>query len=109
MLIDQTLISYLEDLSCLTLSAEEKQRISGDLKEILGYMERLGALSAEGVAERSHPFDHVNAFREDEVGASLDRDLILQNAPRGDGKMFVAPGPWLRGGEAIEGDEEEEK
>ena len=91
MRIDDELISHLEDLSCLALSDGEKQRITGDLQEILGYMQRLGEVDTNGVAERSHPFDHVNAFREDEVGPSLSRDLILQNAPVKDGGMIVAP------------------
>ena len=91
MQIDDKLMKYLEDLSCLTLSDEEKQRISGDLKEILGYMERLGEISTDGVPERSHPFDNVNAFRDDEAGESFEREQILQNAPNRDDKMFIAP------------------
>ena len=89
--IDAKLIDYLEDLSCLALSDEEKQRIAGDLKEILGYMDMLGGLDTEGVPERSHPFDNVNAFREDEAGESFGRELILENAPDRDGRMFIAP------------------
>ena len=91
MQIDDALITYLEDLSCLTLSDEEKIRLKGDLKEILDGMERLGDLNTENISERSHPFDHVNAFREDELQASFDRDLILQNAPRRNSEMFIAP------------------
>ncbi|MCL2009464.1 MAG: Asp-tRNA(Asn)/Glu-tRNA(Gln) amidotransferase subunit GatC [Synergistaceae bacterium] len=90
MLIDEKLIDYLEELSCLTLSFDEKQRISGDLKEILGYMERLGELDTGGVPERSHPFDNVNAFRDDIAGESFDRELILKNAPRRDDRMFIS-------------------
>ena len=91
MRIDEKLIDYLEDLSRLTLSIDEKQRISGDLKEILGYMERLGELDTDGVPERSHPFDNVNAFRDDKAGISFDRELILKNAPHSDNRMFIAP------------------
>jgi len=91
MRIDENLISYLEELSCLTLSDEEKRRLKDDLGDILGGMARLGELNTEGVPERSHPFDHVNAFREDAVQASFDRELILRNAPEQDGGMFLAP------------------
>ena len=91
MQIDDTLMAYLETLSCLTLSADEKQRIAGDLETILAYMERLGELDTAGVPERSLPFDKVNAWRSDEIGPSLDRNLILQNAPNTDGRMFIAP------------------
>jgi aspartyl-tRNA(Asn)/glutamyl-tRNA(Gln) amidotransferase subunit C len=91
MQIDDTLISYLEDLSCLTLSDAEKSRLTGDLKVILSGMERLSEVNTEGVPERSHPFDNVNAFREDEVGMSFDRELILKNAPDKNDEMFIAP------------------
>jgi len=91
MLIDESLISYLEDLSCLTLTGDEKARLAGDLENILSHMARLSELDTEGVPERSHPFDHVNAFRGDAVTPSLGRELILQNAPVSDGEMFIAP------------------
>ena len=89
--IDEKLIDYLEDLSCLTLSAEEKRRLTGDLRDILTGMEKLSALDTSGAAERSHPFDAVNAFREDRAEASFPRELILKNAPARNETMFLAP------------------
>jgi aspartyl-tRNA(Asn)/glutamyl-tRNA(Gln) amidotransferase subunit C len=91
MQIDEKLISYLEDLSYLTLSDDEKVRLANDLREILSGMARLGELNTENVPERSHPFDNVNAFRDDEVQASFDRELILKNAPARNNEMFIAP------------------
>lgn len=91
MQIDDKLIEYLENLSYLTLSEGEKLRLRGDLQEILGGMEHLGALDTSGVPERSHPFDDVNAFRADVVRDSYDRELILQNAPQRDDQTFIAP------------------
>ena len=90
-MITNELISYLEDLSCLTLTTEEKQRLTGDLEDILSGMARLGELDTENVPERSHPFDNVNSFREDEPQASISRDLILKNAPHRDEEMFIVP------------------
>jgi len=91
MRIDGSLISYLEDLSCLTLSDGEKSRLTSDLQKILDYMTRLSELNTDGVPERSHPFDNVNVFRDDEARPSLDRELILKNAPVRNDEMFVAP------------------
>jgi len=89
--IDDRLISYLEDLSCLSLSDSEKSRLTGDLQKILDYMARLGELDTTDLTERSHPFDNVNAFRDDEAHPSFDRDLILKNAPVKNGEMILAP------------------
>jgi aspartyl/glutamyl-tRNA(Asn/Gln) amidotransferase C subunit len=91
MQIDDKLLAYLEDLSCLTLSADEKIRLTHDLQEILDYMARLGELNTDGVVERSHPFDNVNVFRDDEVCPSFDRALILRNAPVKNDQMIIAP------------------
>jgi aspartyl-tRNA(Asn)/glutamyl-tRNA(Gln) amidotransferase subunit C len=90
-IIDEKLIAYLEELSCLTLSDEEKTRLTGDLQDILHGMARLNELNTEGVPERSHPFDDVNDFRSDEVRASFARELILENAPQKNEEMFVVP------------------
>jgi len=89
--IDDKLITYLEDLSGLSLSSDEKGRLKGDLKDILSHMALLSELDTEGVPERSHPFDNVNAFREDSVLPSLDRELILKNAPNRNDEMIIAP------------------
>jgi len=91
MVIDGKLIGYLEDLSCLTLSGDEKACLAKDLEKILNGMARLGELDTNGVPERSHPFDNVNAFRSDEAQASFDRELILKNAPCRNEEMFIAP------------------
>ena len=89
--IDDALMGYLEALSNLTLAEEEKQRLADDLRNILDYMARLGTLDTTDVPARSLPFDHVNAFREDELGVSLPRESVLANAPAQDRGMFAAP------------------
>jgi aspartyl-tRNA(Asn)/glutamyl-tRNA(Gln) amidotransferase subunit C len=89
--IDDKLISYLEDLSFLTLSDDEKKRLAGDLENILNDFTRLSELNTDGVQEYSHPFNNVNIFRDDEVRPSFDRELILKNAPARNDEMFIAP------------------
>ena len=89
--IDAELITYLEGLSCLTLTDDEKQRLTGDLNEILSGMARLAELDTVNVPECSHPFDNTNAFREDDPQSSFDRELILKNAPHRDEEMFIVP------------------
>jgi len=91
MQIDDKLLAYLEDLSCLTLSADEKTKLTHDLQEILDYMARLGEIDTNGVVERSHPFDNVNVFRGDEARPSFDRELILQNALVRNDETIIAP------------------
>jgi aspartyl-tRNA(Asn)/glutamyl-tRNA(Gln) amidotransferase subunit C len=89
--IDNRLIAYLEDLSQLALSDDEKARLKGDLQSILGNMATLSELDTSGVSERSHPFDDVNAFRPDDISPSFPRELILRNAPAKTGEFIIAP------------------
>lgn len=91
MQITDELISHLEDLSCLVLSAEEKATLKKDLTDILKGMEKLNELDTTGVPARSHPFDHTNVFREDIVEASYPRELILRNAEMHNDEAFIAP------------------
>ena len=97
MQVDDKLVSYLEDLSCLTLADGEKSRLAEDLQKILNGIAKLGELNTDGVPERSHPWDccasHDNpiAFRNDEVRPSLPRELVLKNAPEKNDEMFIAP------------------
>jgi aspartyl-tRNA(Asn)/glutamyl-tRNA(Gln) amidotransferase subunit C len=91
MTIDDKLIQYLKDLSRLNLSEDEEAKAKEDLGKILGYMDKLNELDTTGVEEMSHPFSYTNNFREDEVIASTDRELILQNAPKKKDGCFQVP------------------
>ena len=91
MVFDEKLIDYLENLSCLSLPPDEKKRLTGDLERVLNYMEKLSELDTTGIPERSHPFDDVNSFRDDEIKESFERELILKNAPQHNDECFIAP------------------
>ena len=91
MQVDDKLITYLEDLSFLTLSESERIRAAADLQNILNDISRIGELNTEGVTECTHSTNKVNVFRDDETGPPYDRELILKNAPFRNDEMFVAP------------------
>ena len=80
MVIDDKLITYIEDLSRLRLTDEEKERSKDELTKILAYIDKLNELDTTDVEAISHPFPFTNNFREDEVKPSYDRDLIIKNA-----------------------------
>jgi len=96
---DDKLISHLADLSCLALSGDEKKHLAEDFQKILEGMIQLCELDTDGVPECSHVLDysisHDNGLtaglRDDEVRPSLNRELILKNAPSRNDEMFIAP------------------
>ncbi|MDR2966259.1 MAG: Asp-tRNA(Asn)/Glu-tRNA(Gln) amidotransferase subunit GatC [Treponema sp.] len=91
MQIDDKLFTYLEDLSCLTLSADDKSRLAKNLPPILDCMAKLGELDTNGVPECYTPLDNFNVFRNDEVRSSFNRELILKNAPVRNDEFIIAP------------------
>jgi len=91
MKVDEKLISYLEDLSCLALSADEKGCMEVELQTVLDSMAEFGNLNTDGIAECSNPLDRTNVFRDDEAHPSFDRELILKNAPNRNDTMIIAP------------------
>ena len=91
MQIDNNLISYLEDLSCLTLSAGEKSQMAEDLQKITDGISKVKELNTDGAPECIHPFDNVNVFRDDKIFSSLNRELLLKNAPVKNDEFFISP------------------
>lgn len=84
-------IARVAHLARLALTEEELSEYGAQLEDILEHAERVGALPTEGVPPTSHPLPMTNAFRPDEVRASLDRDEVLQQAPDREGEYFRVP------------------
>ncbi|MCL2441539.1 MAG: Asp-tRNA(Asn)/Glu-tRNA(Gln) amidotransferase subunit GatC [Treponema sp.] len=91
MKIDDKQISYLEDLAHLSLSGGERTRFIDDLQNILDGVSQIIGLNTDGVKECTCPIDSVNVFRNDEKKPSLDRELILKNAPARNEEYFITP------------------
>ena len=96
MVIDEKLINYLEDLSFITLSAEERERICADLESIIAGMELLSTLDTSSISAQILPPSFktnlfITALRKDEVIPSFSRSEILKNAPQANKETFVVP------------------
>lgn len=91
MKITDEIIDYVSSLARLDLNAEEKVKIKGDIEKIIDYMDILNGLDTEGVEPMSHVLPVTNVFREDVALPSVDRELILKNAPESDEGAFRVP------------------
>lgn len=88
MKIDKQLISRLEHLARLELSEEEKNRLMGDLNEILQMVEKLQELDTSDVEPLIYINEAVNVWREDQVKNQVSQEEALKNAPNQDGTYF---------------------
>ena len=91
MQINETLLTSLEDSSCLLLSPEERARLPGELEPLLTDMAKLKEIDTNGVPECVSPLDNVNVFRNDFVQPSLERELFLRNAAKKNDEFIIAP------------------
>lgn len=84
-------IAKVAKLARLALGDDELEAYGQQLSDILEHAERVQALPTEGVEPTSHPMPLVNAFRPDEVGECLDRDVVLSEAPDAADGQFRVP------------------
>jgi aspartyl-tRNA(Asn)/glutamyl-tRNA(Gln) amidotransferase subunit C len=84
-------VDYIAALSRLFLSEQEKNIYARHLSEILEHAERLSELDTDGVEPTAHVLPLRNIFRDDEVKPSLERDILLNNAPEVENGCFKVP------------------
>ena len=84
-------IQYVANLARLALTPDEEERLSGQLNNILGYIEKLKEVDVSQVEPTAHAFPLVNVMRPDVVTGSLPQDEALRNAPTKAGGLFVVP------------------
>ena len=91
MKITTEMVDYISTLSRLKLPPEEKERMTGELEQIVSYMDILNRLDTSGVEPMSHVFPLKNVLRPDTVEPSFARPTLLQNAPVPDEEAFLVP------------------
>ena len=84
-------VGYVAELARLELSDEEKAVFQGQLEDIVKYVEKISSVDVEDVEPTMHGRAIVNAFREDTVRPSMDREDALANAPRRTENEFYLP------------------
>ena len=84
-------VKYVAELSRLELTDEEQAMFQPQLEGIVKYVEKINSVDVEGVPPMMHGKEIVNAFREDEVRPSLDKEQALENAPSRVGDEFLLP------------------
>ena len=84
-------VGYVAELARLELTDEEKAVFQPQLENIVKYVEKISSVDVEGVEPMMYGRPLVNAFREDAVRPSMDREDALGNAPARVGEEFLLP------------------
>jgi aspartyl-tRNA(Asn)/glutamyl-tRNA(Gln) amidotransferase subunit C len=78
-------------LARLRLTDAELETITGQLADIVGYVDLLSEVNTNGVEPMAHAIELANVFRDDKVAASLPRGEALGNAPHHDERGYLVP------------------
>ena len=84
-------VKYVANLARISLTPEEELKLSAQLGNILGYIEKLKEADVTGVEPTAHAFPLVNVTRADEVRPSISNEDALRNAPAKAGGLFMVP------------------
>jgi|SRR5579859_1609210 len=93
-------VERVAELANLDLEAEEKPRMQRDLNAILDYVAQLNELDTANVEPMSQVSELLNAgadtghgiaLRQDALRPSLERALVMEEAPETDGAFFKTP------------------
>ncbi len=84
-------VEHVARLARLHLDAADLKVMTSQMDAMLGYVDKLNELDTDGVEPMAHAVPMSNAFREDEIGASIGVERALQNAPESDESCFRVP------------------
>ena len=91
MKISKKEVEHVAHLARLNMTGEELEKMTGQLDNILSYVDKLAELDTSDVATTTHVFSVSNAFREDVEKESLSQAEAVKNGPQQDGIMFQVP------------------
>jgi len=91
MAIDKETVEYVAHLARIELKPEELDKLSRQLHDILGFIDKLSALDVGQVKPTSHILPISNVLREDKPHICLTPDKALENAPSKNGNFFSVP------------------
>ena len=84
-------IDYVANLARIALTAEERALFSGQLEEVLTYIEKLNTVDVDGVEPPAHAIPVTNVWRDDQPRPGLSQEQAVMNAPSSRDGMFVVP------------------
>ena len=91
MKISKEEVVHVATLARLDLDEEAIELYTKQLGDILAYMDTLNRVATDEVAPTFHAISITNAFRDDEVRASIPVELALDNAPESEEGSFIVP------------------
>jgi aspartyl-tRNA(Asn)/glutamyl-tRNA(Gln) amidotransferase subunit C len=78
-------------LARLALTDKELDAMTGQMNQVLDYVDTLNRLDTDGIVPTAHAVPVENAFRDDVVRPSIGSERALKNAPAAADNCFRVP------------------
>ena len=91
MALSEEEVQHVALLARMELTDDEVAALAPQLSEILAYAEQVGEVAADEVEPLTHPYPLSNVMRDDELRPSLQRDVLLSQAPEVEDDRYVVP------------------
>jgi len=89
--IKKETVEYVANLARIELNQKELEKLSGQLKDILDFIDALKKVDIKDIPPTSHILPMNNVLREDNPRPSLSHQAVLKNAPCAKGNFFGVP------------------
>lgn len=91
MSVDAETVKKIARLARIALAEDEVPPLVGELNNILGWVEQLGAVDTSGVAPMASVMPGVQPWRADAITDGGIADQVLANAPEAASGFFAVP------------------
>ncbi len=84
-------VAYLARLARIQLTAHEEALFTEQLERVLEHIAKINKLDLSGIEPTAHAISVFDVVREDMVGESLSKQIVLEQAPHQANGLFVVP------------------
>jgi len=89
--LDKETVKYVAHLARIELNPKELDKLAGQLKDILDFIDKLKTVDISNINPTSHILPINNVLRDDSLKESLHSDRVLENAAQKEENFFGVP------------------
>ena len=89
--MDKKTVANIAYLSRLKLNADNEEKITSDLDNIIKFVDQLNDVNVKNIAPLTSPLEKTAKTRSDEVTAKNRKDVFLERAPKSNEDYFLVP------------------
>ncbi len=89
--MDKKTVSTIAYLSRLSLNEENEDKITGDLKNIIKFVDQLDGADTKNIKPLANPLEKTAKTRTDNVTAKNRKEVFLERSPKSNEDYFLVP------------------